>query len=893
MPQIELNRPLRVEPTGGSELKIINRGLFNVFYGQTSSVSAAEKMGTLAVGESLTLTRGLVWLVAERTPVTIDLEENEIAPANTEVGQEVLAEFRTLSEELHALIAAVEALEQSVVISGAPIVTTEAIAAGGTPTAVKLKGHVNPNNRETQWFFEYGPTAALGKTTAITTVTTELTTNKAVEAEVKSSEAGEEFTSAWFYRLFAQNAVKSVQGSTVQLGELKTPTARIANATKVTAAEATFNGFVSANESATTVKFKYGKTSPPTEAEVTANEVGAAEAGLVPVTATLKTALSGTYFFRIVAKNAKGETVESAIETFSVAGATGALLVGNESAALTNEDQTKVGFIEAFRFVASSSGTIEELQFRTNNKANTGVTSLVLGVYTDAEGKPGTVLGQGTATGEETGIIKKEAWIKVTGLAIKLTSGTPYWLAELPLGTAGKLLHFNCAKEGVGDLQSTAGGFAKLEAVSELTAFNEGPVGFAAFGKVEAPVEQPPVLKVGTDKQTVEWAGTAPEWSVAISNAPQSVTGRTTAYVTQAHTVEPQKFKPEAKKTYGNAGATQFTPKEGETVYVGVKEAGEHPWSAEVSVTIPGAAVSPTQVIGVYAGSGQTTGIFKRMNEAGIRYYRPGTDSARTEEYIRVAAEQKVTIGAAIFFGKTAEKLSNINTFNEEIINFFKKYGVGGSFWSGKAFAERPVRAFEIFNEPGLSGETTNYKGYGEIIKKCKEALEVAFPSTTNRPLLLANVESGGGSLKFGEEVEKAVTGALTVYADGLISHPYGGSNGQYSTLPSFPWAKKGIESVHTKWNKNVYVTELGWPIEKSTSDSQGWTSTQQAENIKKFAVWMKEPAQSYIKMYLHYADFDESAERKYGLIEGKELNNTARPGWLELGKYSKEASGF
>jgi hypothetical protein len=88
VPQIELIRPLKLNPTGGSELVVVNRGSNNVYYGESAVVSSTNKIGTLNVGESLTLKKGFVWVVAERTPVILDLEEYELAGPTTSGGAE-------------------------------------------------------------------------------------------------------------------------------------------------------------------------------------------------------------------------------------------------------------------------------------------------------------------------------------------------------------------------------------------------------------------------------------------------------------------------------------------------------------------------------------------------------------------------------------------------------------------------------------------------------------------------------------------------------------------------------------------------------------------------------------------------------------------------------------
>jgi hypothetical protein len=141
-----------------------------------------------------------------------------------------------------------------------------------------------------------------------------------------------------------------------------------------------------------------------------------------------------------------------------------------------------VGREEAFQFTAKSTGTVEELQFRTNGTANTGLTGVVLAVFADSAGKPGEVLGAGTASGEPA----TNTWIKATGLSASLVSGTKYWLVALPLGTSGKKLHFNAAtgSGGTGNLESIAGGLTQATAESAWETYNQGPVGFQAIGHV-------------------------------------------------------------------------------------------------------------------------------------------------------------------------------------------------------------------------------------------------------------------------------------------------------------------------------------------------------------------------------------------------------------------------
>ncbi len=176
-------------------------------------------------------------------------------------------------------------------------------------------------------------------------------------------------------------------------------------------------------------------------------------------------------------KTSKGATASKSIEITPAAGTKG-LLAGDATATYTVGDQTTAGREEAFQFTAKSTGTVEEMLFRTNGTANTGVTGLVLAVFAENGGKPGTVLGKGTASGTPA----VSSWIKVTGLSVAVTSGTKYWLVALPVGSG--LLHYNAAvtSKGTGNVESTTGGLSAATAESSWETYNQGPVGFQANG---------------------------------------------------------------------------------------------------------------------------------------------------------------------------------------------------------------------------------------------------------------------------------------------------------------------------------------------------------------------------------------------------------------------------
>ena len=209
----------------------------------------------------------------------------------------------------------------------------------------------------------------------------------------------------------------------------------------------------------------------------------------------------------VTATTSKGAKAEKVIEITPAAGSRG-LLVGDATAGYSVSDQTGAGREEAFQFTAKATGTVEELLFRTNGTANTGVTGVVLAVFADNAGVPGQVLGSATAPG----VPAVSSWIKATGLSVPVTSGTRYWLVALPLGSG--FLHYNVSKAvgvGTGNVETMAGGLSKATAETSWATFNQGPVGFQANGATAVA----PALAV------------APAGRVAVAGAPQVVTSGT------------------------------------------------------------------------------------------------------------------------------------------------------------------------------------------------------------------------------------------------------------------------------------------------------------------------------------------------------------------------------
>lgn len=162
------------------------------------------------------------------------------------------------------------------------------------------------------------------------------------------------------------------------------------------------------------------------------------------------------------------------------------LLLGDETVYSSGNFTQAGGNPGAWKYAALASGTVTELGFRTDARVQ-DFTSMALGIYADASGVPGALLGSGSVakTGDGT-----SQWVTVTGLSINVTLGTSYWLAALPV--AG-LAHGKHGAFTDGNPNFTFGDDSDLTALdASFVAAPENtseadPVGFRALGSVATP----------------------------------------------------------------------------------------------------------------------------------------------------------------------------------------------------------------------------------------------------------------------------------------------------------------------------------------------------------------------------------------------------------------------
>jgi hypothetical protein len=146
---------------------------------------------------------------------------------------------------------------------------------------------------------------------------------------------------------------------------------------------------------------------------------------------TTKALTDGMHGIAVRATDAAGNTdATAATQSFSVAAAAAPQTLIGDSTVQTTPDSNGAGTAESFKATARASGTTTKMSVyvATGNTAGT----MVVGIYSDANGHPGTLLTKGTRSAPTAG-----AWNTVTVPAASLAAGQTYWVGLL--GTGGTL----------------------------------------------------------------------------------------------------------------------------------------------------------------------------------------------------------------------------------------------------------------------------------------------------------------------------------------------------------------------------------------------------------------------------------------------------------------------
>jgi PKD repeat protein/glucose/arabinose dehydrogenase len=97
-------------------------------------------------------------------------------------------------------------------------------------------------------------------------------------------------------------------------------------------------------------------------------------------------------------------------------------------------DENGANMAEAFRYTASADGPVDVINVKldrrfVSRRASAANARLIAGIYADANGRPGALLGKGTLNSFD-----HRAWNTVPITAVELEKGTQYWIAVLSRG---------------------------------------------------------------------------------------------------------------------------------------------------------------------------------------------------------------------------------------------------------------------------------------------------------------------------------------------------------------------------------------------------------------------------------------------------------------------------
>jgi Ca2+-binding RTX toxin-like protein len=177
-------------------------------------------------------------------------------------------------------------------------------ASAVTATTATLTGSVDPNGRETSWYFEYGPGTNYGSRTSSRSAGAGRTVN--ISASVSGLTTGR----TYHFRLVATSDAGTAQGADRTFSTGVGPAVATGPASRIAPTSATLNGTVDAHGQSTTFYFEYG---PSTSYGSRTPDRGAGShrgdrgvsAGISRLTAAT------TYHYRLVARNASGTTFGS------------------------------------------------------------------------------------------------------------------------------------------------------------------------------------------------------------------------------------------------------------------------------------------------------------------------------------------------------------------------------------------------------------------------------------------------------------------------------------------------------------------------------------------------------------------------------------------------------
>ena len=189
--------------------------------------------------------------------------------------------------------------DRTFVTAQAPTVVTKSASSIGAKSA-RLNGRVDPNNRATTIYFEYGTTTAYGTKTSSSDVGSG-SKPKNVSKNINGLKSG----TTYHYRLVATNVAGTIVGSDSAFTTQSAPVAITGPATMVNPTSAALGGTVNPNGRSTSWYVEYGTTTSY-GSRTSSRNAGSGSSPIAVLTTVSGLTPGATFHFRLVASSSLG-----------------------------------------------------------------------------------------------------------------------------------------------------------------------------------------------------------------------------------------------------------------------------------------------------------------------------------------------------------------------------------------------------------------------------------------------------------------------------------------------------------------------------------------------------------------------------------------------------------
>jgi len=322
----------------------------------------------------------------------------------------------------------------------------------------------------------------------------------------------------------------------------------------------------------------------------------------------------------------EAERAATAAAYNTAASAAVGVLVGSDSVQPSN-DTNPAGMAEAFLSVAGATGTSSTLTLYIDG-TNTATTVLV-GVYADAAGRPGALLSTGKLTAPEAG-----AWNEVPIKSVDVVNGQGYWIAILAPVGAGSVQMRDLPSGGGKTVTTSQANLTAMPSTWTVgSVYANSPVSAYLVADADTPNAPTP-----TPPSTDEWTQVAVQGETFFVNGPATVRygidgswveKELNGWVTCRNSTFGSNPARRARKTCEIKSASSTPP--------------TTPPKTTADATLAWTAVSDTAVTGYRVYYGTTSGKYEQAKGAGLY---AGSDAT----YI----VRNLPVGSTYFFAVTS-----------------------------------------------------------------------------------------------------------------------------------------------------------------------------------------------------------------------------------------------